>query len=282
MRNISARITTISRSDLFRLYGAAMKRNIVFLLGAIIALTELVGCPASVQQVYRKSSSSSEIVNKANYTLGVKRTVSIGDSLIERKNYSQHRIRNAIARPTTDMKISRATCVAIYGPCEDFLPADRDYEVMREVLYNDTEYFVVSSSRKQVSKLDTTIYPNSGTLFLVSKDGVPLDRVFMHSPDSVFPNRLIIEPPDVRVNITDKIILETNGYIDEKIIYLGREGNLVDVRFISRTGDESENLVERKEDYKLQIQDEIKFRNFRFKIIEAKPDSLDFIVISDK
>lgn len=239
------------------------------------------GCVGNVQQIYRDKPYKSNNVDYANYKVGEEKTATIGEPIIEIKKYNQKTLLNAAARPTQDARIVRATCVALYGPCEEFLPSDRDYEILREVQYDNNEYYVVSTARSQISKLDTTTYSNSGWLILVRKDGTPFDQVFLPGPDSVLSNSLIIEPQGVKFEIKDRVMVDTKGFFEEKIIFTGITNDMINIRYISRGYDEADSRIDRQEDYQIPKTRETRFKRYFLKIIEAKADAIRYVVVSD-
>lgn len=254
-------------------------------LSAIIIMASLLvfqGCaPIKVQRVYEDTQAEIVAVKEQNYLIGEKRSASIGESIVQRKQFKQRVQVGVLARPSTDLRLRVSPCMSMVGACESILPSDRDYEVLRRVQYQGNIFYVVSAARSRASRVDPTVYSMSDRLFLVSSDGVPLDRVFGTDPDSVFPNKLAVEPDDVKFVIKDRVVPIAEGYTDERLIFGGMSDGRISIRYTSKKIDDNGQSSERIEEYHIPKKEEIRFRKYRIKVISVVSDAIDYVVTSD-
>jgi hypothetical protein len=258
-----------------------MSQQQITILVPIFFLALQACSPVKVQRVYDDSEPQVTITNESNYVIGEPRSASIGGSIIEKIHSRQQIQAGVLARPNKDVDIRLSTCLGLLGSCGSFLLADRDYEVLKRVNYQNQIFYVVDASRSQASRIDPTIYSRSGPFYLVSLEGVPLDRLFAPGPDSVFPNKLSIEPSDVKFSINDRITTLPQGYINESVIFAGSTDDQIAVKYISKSIDDSGQIIERHEEYNLPNKKEIRFRNYRINVLSADEDFIEYVVISD-
>lgn len=247
----------------------------------LTTLLMLSGCVTYMKPVFRDQPVKTSEVNYKSYKLSVPVTASIGDVLIERKIYKERRIANAAARALQDMKIARATCMPVYGPCEEFLPADRDYEVQREVTYKGEHYFVVSTSRNKLSKLDATVYSENESPVLVKDTGEPLEQIFIPGSDYVISSKLIISPPGAKMKFVDRVERDTSSSFEERIVLSSVSKTTIGIRYSSRTYDDSGSPISREEEYQLPNTEKVTFKGYALKVIRSDQSSISYVLDSE-
>ena len=239
----------------------------------------LTGCTTTLSTISRLTPENEIKIDNKNYSIGKMMTATVGSYLIEREIFDAKVLENAMVRPDRDFTLETIACIA--GPaCRTYIPADRDYEVVKIVEYEGKEYFAVSSARSKASSIDSSIYSREAWHFLVDENGVILKEVFL-MPDTIVPNGLRVVPESVKLQFKDRIVKKIDSYVREKIVFVSASEKSIIIRYIYGNRNGSGGVQERTEQYILEKKPVIKFRNYELRIVSADETGIQYIVEAD-
>jgi len=198
-----------------------IKQIVVFLIFLVLS-----GCTTTLTTISRIEPEQKRIVKENNYIIGVRKVATIGSPIIEKVSYTANVLANASVRPDRDSTLNVVLCFPAAEPhCRHFIPADRNYDVIKKIEYKGKEYFVVSSENSKASSIDPYIYPSPYAFhFLIDQEGNVLPVMFV-LPATITSNGLKVNPVDVKFKFQDRIRIQSDNYTNERIVLAGADAN---------------------------------------------------------
>lgn len=232
----------------------------------------LCGC-VSVRQP-QSTASESKFAAEQNYTLNVDRVVSVGDSIVARKNYYYREVDSL-----TEVKALNDFEVRATVPLSpEFIRKGRKDEI----------FSVAGASRKQSSRIvllgATSI--KAPIALLVSVDTGKAVRVTWRNAFGVWDTTAFhqrIEPENTAfAPVRNVVIDKSKPYENCEIIFTGRSGQTATFLYREYSPDDlAKTAFFQNLSYNLEAEGTIQFKKIRIKILEMSNESIRFKVLSD-